>query len=732
MKQTIKLYTSKKSGDLDYTYKPLRNMYESVSDYSLKDFTTKNLHYTPDNPVTIECQESYDGSVNLLITDYNDVPRIINSAFTVQENDKYERIVRNQAVATNYYADSTVDSTTRLQRSLSADSNFLTIDLKSVEEGGQLLGGNYIFMIKYCDEDNNETSIISESGIVSIFKGTTSSNVEGTIANEATNKSVALRLTNLDPAYNRFKIVYKRSFCDLTGTLDYEFKEIKNPYKVNVLEDGSMLVYILGTEPTIDVTYDSIIAQVNIYDSVRTEAQVQNTLFFGNVAEQVKQQVLLQKLSYFIPVTAIKDQTVEKGYYHHKTGDTYLKEYTNPNNIYSNLGYMPGEIYRFGIVYIYNNDSVSSVYNLRGNKLQLNVPTIDQLPESLSSDLSLNFDLTETFISDYENTKGVFIMPDTDWVESSGNYTPIGLKFEVSDSLLFTLKSLGIKGYYFVRQKRIPNFIAQGLSIGISNKAHIPMLPNGDTYFTHGIVTTIDDDVNYTHKLGKTHLTSNDVTCRGLMCVDAYLNRSIQSLLNGSVFTLVKVGEYEVPFNQHEREIRITRTSDLNSIPIESSLVYIPENTSSRIYNSQVFSTKAGSAEEMLSVRSLTWNSYDDSDKQTMDSNLVRGNYAPYIGAVSPSGSDSFKLDKKSIYNIYSEYCESVEDWRKAINKRVYDKSEFTAISDRISIVDVTATLTHVIYRGDCFSGEVSTKFQWNFLDYNTPLNNTIVKPKLK
>ena len=298
MKQTIKLYTSKKSGDLDYTYKPLRNMYESVSDYSLKDFTTKNLHYTPDNPVTIECQESYDGSVNLLITDYNDVPRIINSAFTVQENDKYERIVRNQAVATNYYADSTVDSTTRLQRSLSADSNFLTIDLKSVEEGGQLLGGNYVFMIKYCDEDNNETSIISESGIVSIFKGTTSSNVEGTIANEATNKSVALRLTNLDPTYNRFKIVYKRSFCDLTGTLDYEFKEIKNPYKVNVLEDGSMLVYILGTEPTIDVTYDSIIAQVNIYDSVRTEAQIQNTLFFGNVAGQVEQQVFLQKLSY--------------------------------------------------------------------------------------------------------------------------------------------------------------------------------------------------------------------------------------------------------------------------------------------------------------------------------------------------------------------------------------------------------------------------------------------------
>ena len=733
MKQTIKLYTYKKSGDLDYTYKPLHNMYTSVSDYSLKDFITTNLHYSPDNPVTIDCQESYDGSINLLITDDNDTPRIINSAFTVQENNKYERVTRNQLMTTNHYLDATVDSTTRLQRSLSSDSGFLNIALENIEEGGQMMGGNYIFMIKYCDEDNNETSIISESGVVSVFKGTLPSNAEGTIANETTNKTVVLKLTNLDPAYNKFKIVYKRSFCDLTGTLDYEFKEFKSPYKITQKEDGSMLVYILGSEPTVDVTYDSIITQPNIYNKARTEAQVQNTLFLGNVDEQVEQQVLLQKLSYLIPVTAVKENTVKKGWFSHKTGDGELMEYTNPKNIYYSLGYMPGEIYRLGIVYIYNNDSTSAVYNLQGDQLNFNEPSITDIPEDLPEDFSLDFDMTETFISDCKNTKGVFIMPNDTWVESSINYTPIGLRFNVSEAIIAKLKSIGIKGYYFVRQKRIPNFIAQGFSIGVSKKAYIPMLPNNDGYFTHGLVktTSVDDKCQAVLQQYLSLLTvkNDDVDCIGLMCVDAYLNMNLQSLLSGSVFTLMKVGEYQAPFGQYDRYIRITRSST-EGIPVKGSLIYIPENTSSRIYNNKIFSTKAGAAEELKSIRSLTWDSTTDSESQTMDENLVRGNYTSYIGVISPSGDDTFSLEHKSIYNIYIDYCESPEEWRKAINKRVYDKSEYTAISDRINISDIDVAQEHLLYRGDCFTGEVSTKFQWNFLDYNTPLNTTIVKPE--
>jgi hypothetical protein len=41
-------------------------------------------------------------------------------------------------------------------------------------------------------------------------------------------------------------------------------------------------------------------------------------------------------------------------------------EYYNVHNIYNKLGYWNEEIYRLGVVYILNDDSLSPVFNIRG------------------------------------------------------------------------------------------------------------------------------------------------------------------------------------------------------------------------------------------------------------------------------------------------------------------------------------------------------------------------------
>lgn len=733
MTQTIKLKQYKKSGDLTYSYNPLHNLYESESNKILKDFSTKNLSYDSDRPVTIECQQSYDGSVNLLLIDDNDSPRIINTAFTVQEHDKYERVLRNQSVATNYYSDETVDSTTRLQRTISADHGFLVMNLESIDDDGLLKGGNYVFMIRYCDEDYNETSIISESGIISVFKGTQNNNAVGTLQNELANKTIVLKLSNFDPAYNHFKVIYKRSFCDLTGALEWEYKEIVKPYKININNDGEYILRIDGYEQTVDITYDDIIATNNVYNTARTEAQVQNTLFFGNVSEAVEKQKELQQLSYYIKVTAKTQDIFQKGVFEHNSID--CSDYVDPINTYNYLGYMPNELYRIGVVYIYNNDTISSVYNLRGNKLEL-----DSYNYSGDIDpyLEVDFDITSTFISDYENTKGVFIMPNV--AVNQNNICPISLQFEVDSIIANKLHTLGIKGYYFVRQKRIPNFLAQGFSIGVSDNAYIPMLPkssdkenDANKYFTQSVISNVDADKNE-GTLGKIEVISTNAKNRGLICADAFLNRGLQSLLDGSKFKLVKVGTYSIS-NSFNTYIKATVES-CDPVCVEAQLIYVPEDTSTRIYNSLVFSTKSGSSEELHSIRNLEWG--PTTKDKPVDSNTVRGNYTPFIGVVYPKTEDSvesdvtkLELDYSSVYNIYLNYCESINDWQNAITVRANDKSEFTSISDKFSI-NTKDTCTHKVYRGDCFTGEVSTKFQWNFLDYNTPLNNTIVKTTFK
>ena len=176
------------------------------------------MKFDSETPIDIECQDSYDGSVNLILNDGKTEPLLINSAFTVTSSGEYEKVKHNQSLVTNYYAEDTLNSTSRLQRVVSEDYGFLKIELEQIIKGS-LKGGNYVFLIKYMDEDYNETKIVAESGIVSVFKNPNSETLIATLEDEITNTGVVLKLSNLDTSYSRFKILYKRSYADLTGTL---------------------------------------------------------------------------------------------------------------------------------------------------------------------------------------------------------------------------------------------------------------------------------------------------------------------------------------------------------------------------------------------------------------------------------------------------------------------------------------------------------------------------------
>nr|DAD59333.1 MAG TPA: hypothetical protein [Bacteriophage sp.] len=51
------------------------------------------------------------------------------------------------------------------------------------------------------DADGNETDFVGESGLVSIFKGTTINGINGGFRDENSCKSVRFLITDIDPAY---------------------------------------------------------------------------------------------------------------------------------------------------------------------------------------------------------------------------------------------------------------------------------------------------------------------------------------------------------------------------------------------------------------------------------------------------------------------------------------------------------------------------------------------------
>lgn len=253
------------------------------------------------HPVDIECQPSYDGSTNIIFNDDYNVPRIVNSAFSVLEDNTYERVSRNQEIKTNIYKEASLDSETRLQRT---SSGFLKFDLKEVSDGGELAGGNYVFVAQYSDDDGNKSAVVAESGIVSIFSGHLAkpNTMFGTLLHEKTNKCVKLELTDIDQSFSKIYISYRRDFCDLNGVKQSEYKALSRPY--NITSDTIEIV-LDGIEPTETVSYEDLVASRNIYNKVKTSAQNQNMLFFGNVEESYEQQQLLQKLALYIQVCPV-------------------------------------------------------------------------------------------------------------------------------------------------------------------------------------------------------------------------------------------------------------------------------------------------------------------------------------------------------------------------------------------------------------------------------------------
>ena len=188
----------RQEGDLDITYSALRNMVDD--DNSIVDFNTNELSIDLNNPLNIECQPSYDGTVNIIINDDKNPPRIINSRFTKIEDGRYRVINRNQIQQTNLYTKGKIDQQTRLFRNVNKIPKF---ELIGVSEFGSLKGGNYTFYMKFADNDYNKTDIVAESGQIAIFHGNYSkiNSISGTLQDETTNKSISLQIKNLDTSF---------------------------------------------------------------------------------------------------------------------------------------------------------------------------------------------------------------------------------------------------------------------------------------------------------------------------------------------------------------------------------------------------------------------------------------------------------------------------------------------------------------------------------------------------
>lgn len=476
----------------------------------LVDFISDELNFSLDHPVHIVPQYSYDGSVNLIINDGINVPRLINSRFSATGRNTYEIVDRKGNNDTNIYDQGEqFDIDTSLYKRV---IKIPKIDFKGVSAGGNLRVGNYHFYFKLSDADGNETDFVGESGLVSVFIGFNDyfSVTTGT-KNENSFKQVNFQISNIDSSYDYVTVYFSRSTAEGGMNPVTTYTKIDKKYSVNNASIANVI--ITGFENMVDISATDINLNYNIVDSVGTSAVCQNMLFLGNVHKPDIPYNELQDLSLrFLPYLKQEEYAVDVD--QNYSISTANKGYLDPKFIYNKTGYWGGEIYRFGIVYILNNGELSPVFNVRGSynieefkgnntyidEQYTEIPLWQENADGTKERIYVNYHeekytlLGDDVVSSYENVKGVVTFKP-----SKDTNTIYSVDFRVDDETIQELKKL-VRGYFFVRQTRIPTILAQGITIGIDKESHTPTIPTADGFLT-----------DLSESLSKTHVTTEDI-----------------------------------------------------------------------------------------------------------------------------------------------------------------------------------------------------------------------------
>ena len=230
-----------------------------------------------------------------------------------------------------------------------------------LNSGGALKAGSYNISIQYLDSDLNPTEWITTSEIIYIYNSSLTEEylkINGSINSDKdylnskpTNKSIQVSLSNLDEDF----LFYRLAFIEATSGTG-SVTSVKYTKEISI--ENNTFIYT-GLNYKKEGTEEEILAVNNIISSADSIEQLDNRLILGNT-EGVKYDLCsLQKIA-----SKIKSYCIIKEI---NLSSMESSSFKNPTQRFNGgVGYMPGEIYSFGIVFIFKDNTLSPVYHIPG------------------------------------------------------------------------------------------------------------------------------------------------------------------------------------------------------------------------------------------------------------------------------------------------------------------------------------------------------------------------------
>lgn len=239
------------------------------------------------------------------------------------------------------------------------------LDVKVNEDFGLLESGSYNVAIKLIDEDFQETNWLNVSDVIYIYKDTANTDTPQLFlqksgdfpnvldgANSICSKNIQVTVSNLPNGYK----YYKLALIEATSGLQ-EITKVKVTQRIDIRK--ATYVFDSWKEDFETITPEEILIQPPYIKSAKTLTILDNKLVLGNIEYEENNWDFLKDYSSKIMSEAIPHlPEIDKEEQYLKTDMSFYKE--------NSRGYMPNELYAFGIVYFFEDGTFSPVQHIHG------------------------------------------------------------------------------------------------------------------------------------------------------------------------------------------------------------------------------------------------------------------------------------------------------------------------------------------------------------------------------
>lgn len=243
-------------------------------------------------------------------------------------------------------------------------------NISVIEGAGILPPGSYNFAIRYLDQDFNPTTFVNSCETVSIYNSPTTAayrNIRGSTKENLdyqkftdTNKAIRLELSNLDTNYPFYSIAIIEANA---GSGQISATKVSAP----IGTDNNIFIYT-GTNFQSEISIAEVTTFLDDIESAESIEQIENRLVLGNTKGKQINYCNLQKYASRINVDVITKEVLVTSLDNSSAKDPSLNNH--------GVGYMPGEIYSLGVVYIFDDYSESPSFHIPGKNTGLPTNTV--------------------------------------------------------------------------------------------------------------------------------------------------------------------------------------------------------------------------------------------------------------------------------------------------------------------------------------------------------------------